>query len=35
MKLVARVPEQTKGRSFIVEARKILRDLGNCALADV
>jgi hypothetical protein len=28
------VPEQTKGRAFILEARKILRDLANCALAD-
>ncbi|MCI0570185.1 MAG: transcription-repair coupling factor [Myxococcaceae bacterium] len=32
MKLVARVPMETRGAGFITEARKVLRDLGTCAL---
>ena len=31
-KLVAKVSEHTKGRDFVVEAKKVLRDLGACAL---
>ena len=34
MKLIARIPEQTKGRDYILEARKVLRDLNGCAVAD-
>ncbi len=34
MKLIARIPEQTRGRDYILEARKVLRDLNSCAVAD-
>jgi transcription-repair coupling factor (superfamily II helicase) len=32
MKLIARVPEGAKGHDLIAEAKKVLRDLGTCAL---
>jgi transcription-repair coupling factor (superfamily II helicase) len=32
MKLVARVPAEVRDAGFIPEARKVLRDLGTCAL---
>ena len=32
MKLVAKVPEGTKGQALVVEAKKVLRDLNTCAL---
>jgi transcription-repair coupling factor (superfamily II helicase) len=32
MKLVARVPGEVRGADYIAEAKKVLRDLGTCAL---
>jgi transcription-repair coupling factor (superfamily II helicase) len=32
MKLIAKVPEGTKGQALVVEAKKVLRDLHTCAL---
>jgi transcription-repair coupling factor (superfamily II helicase) len=32
MKLVAKVQEGTKGHTLVLEAKKVLRDLGTCAL---
>jgi transcription-repair coupling factor (superfamily II helicase) len=31
MKLIARVPESVKGREFVTEAKKVLRDISGCA----
>jgi transcription-repair coupling factor (superfamily II helicase) len=32
MKLIAKIPEGTKGQALVVEAKKVLRDLNTCAL---
>jgi transcription-repair coupling factor (superfamily II helicase) len=32
MKLIAKVPEGTKGHALVVEAKKVFRDLNTCAL---
>lgn len=32
MKLIAKIPEGTKGQALVVEAKKVLRDLHTCAM---
>jgi hypothetical protein len=34
MKLIAKVPEGLKGHNLVVEAKRVLRDIGHAALAD-